>query len=145
MDDQLRELERAAQSGDQEAVERYLVARLRVAPDLSTKLIKRLIRLERVVTSARMNEADYFADVTPAECLAFLDREAPERPRHAGQLTVEGEESRDGGPGRGGNVVLSGGRSGTSPLSITTPSNMELHHMILALTLRIDLLERGAV
>lgn len=142
----LRALERAAASGNPEDVERYVCARIRRSPDLIEKLVKRVIRLERVVTAARANEEQYYASVSMDDFIKFLDRDVPERSLAPGELVIEGEWPKEGDEdaARGGRVVLSGGRCRSGDLSVQTmiPSNMELHHMILALTLRIEMLER---
>lgn len=89
-DERLRELERAAASGDPVAVERYLVEKIRVSPDLTTKLVRRLIRVERVIVTARANEEEFFDPVTADEFLAFLEQEAPARRTEPGFLQIEG-------------------------------------------------------
>jgi len=118
-DEDLRELERAAQNGTISDVERYLGAKVRRSPDLLHKLVRRVIRLERVITRARANEDDYYAEITTKDFLDFIEREMPERPRRQGILSVSGEwpseeDERRGAP-RGGNVNMIGGRAGPVP------------------------------
>ena len=144
-DADLRDLERAAAHGDPVAVERYLVARIRVSSDLTQKLVRRLIRLERVVLEARANEAGYFAPVSSDEFLAFLDRDAPEKPTGPGRFVIEGQDPVAPGGPRGGSVHLLGGRadgSGNEEI-VAPPTNAELHAMILALTERVEFLENA--
>ena len=118
-DEDLRDLERAAANGTIADVERYLGAKIRRSPDLIPRLVRHAIRLERIVVKARLNEDDYYAEITMQQFIDFIERELPGRPRHAGSLAVEGEwpteeDERRGAP-RGGRVTLTGGRSGPVP------------------------------
>lgn len=119
MDEDLRALERAAQTGTTADVERYLGARIRRSPDLIPKLVRRMIRLERVIVDCRVNEDEYFSEVTDQDFFDFLERETPERSRRAGRLHVEGEwppeADEQRGAMRGGRVSLTGGAAGPAP------------------------------
>lgn len=146
-DEELRELERSAKSGDRVALEQLLYAKIRRSPGLVLKLARRVIRLERVVTKARLNETEYYPDVALEELHDFVDREAPERPLHAGRLTIDGEWPASGEGPRGSGVVFQGGSlSGASPITpnyIAPPTNEELHRLILATMEQVaDLTER---
>ena len=80
------------------------------------KLVDRVIRLERVVRTARMNEDEYMRPVERDEIAEFLGgaapaRKLPEPPRpltHAGRLKVPGEEKNGK---RGGDCLISGGEA----------------------------------
>lgn len=141
-DERLRELEREAAGGDPISVERYLVEKIRVSPDLTTKLVRRVIRLERVILTARANEFEYFEAVSTEDFLAFLNQDTPTRNTGPGELQIEGQDPiRPGGP-RGGTVNISGGRSdGVGPLLEVAPTNAQLHAMIQALMQRVAALE----
>jgi hypothetical protein len=107
-DEDIRSLERLLENGSETDVERYLTEKIRRSPDLVRKLVRRVIRLERVVVLARANEEHYHAPVTTRDFLSFLETEAPDRPRHPGVLIIEGEWPESGDAPRGGRVTLQG-------------------------------------
>lgn len=80
------------------------------------KIVDRVIRLERVVRTARMNEDEYMRPVEPDDLAEWLGGRAPakklpEPPKpmtHAGRLKVQGEEKNGK---RGGDCLISGGEA----------------------------------
>jgi hypothetical protein len=166
-DEDLRALERAAQNGDVADVERYLGAKVRRSPDLLHKLVRRVIRLEGVIVKGRVNEEDYYSEVTTQDFLDFIEREVADRPRHAGHLTVEGEWPSEAdellGAARGGRASMFGGRAGGVPSAdaVIVPANNftmrggdavtispavigAMQDAIATLTARVEELERRA-
>lgn len=77
MDERLRELERRhAASGSAEDLAAYLAERLRVERDLTVRLMRRVIRLERCERlRAIHNPAVYRAPVTDQDMLDWLDED----------------------------------------------------------------------
>lgn len=147
-DEELRALERAAQSGSEEDVERYICARARRAPGLVEKLVRRVIRLERVVTRARANEEQYYAPVSAEDFLGFLDTEVPERENFPGELVIKGQDPVDEGDLAGGNVRLIGGLAGSPNLEMPAQVPMtveQLHAVVLDLTARVAAIEEAQV
>lgn len=141
-DERLRELEREAAGGDPIAVERYLVEKIRVSPDLTTKLVRRVIRLSSVDTGSKYSNSLARAVRITRSFLAFLNQDVPTKNTGPGELQIEGQDpTRPGGP-RGGTVNISGGRSdGVGPLLEVAPTNAQLHAMIQALMQRVAALE----
>lgn len=82
-------------------------------------LVDRVIRLERVVRTARMNEDEYMRPVKHDEIAEYLGArptkklpEPPEPLTHAGRLKVQGEEKNGK---RGGDCLISGGEADPPP------------------------------
>lgn len=145
-DDEFRVLERAAETGGPDDIERYVCARVRRAPGLVEKLVRRVIRLERVVTRARANEEQYYAPVSTEDFLGFLDTEVPERENFPGELVIKGQDPVDEGEFAGGNVRLVGGLAGSPNLEVPAQAPMtveQLHAIVLGLTARVAALEEA--
>jgi hypothetical protein len=111
MDEQLRALERRWQaSGDDEDLARYVSERLRVDADLTLRLIKRVIALERNVPNT-MN-----LPVTDKELLDFLDND-----RELPTVHVPSVFSGEPGPtGLHGTLSVSDGVPGVESLPTDT-------------------------